>query len=124
VGDLLWPGDLALVTQREQLRARLKETTTRMSPEPKREVEAQYRALLDEARGRLQVRGNFAEMARLGVYATPMGPGSVAEYESELRAEVAYYFPLLRDDVAKMSAKQYGLLICGGAERTRSGRSG
>jgi hypothetical protein len=95
-----------------------------MSPEPKREVEAQYRALLDEARGRLQVRVNFAEMTRLGVYATPMGPGSVAEYESELRAEVAYYFPLLRDDVAKMSAKQYGLLICGGAERTRPGRSG
>jgi hypothetical protein len=50
-------------------------------------------------------------MTRLGVYAMPMGPRSVAEYESELRAEVAYYFPLLRDYVAKMSAKQYGLLI-------------
>jgi Domain of unknown function (DUF1877) len=185
--------DLARVTQDEQLRVRLEqlrarrgETTTRMSPEPTKPFEAQYRTLLDEARGRLasigpfeqaldlekswhilhflftghiapynapgdalltgadlgedvgygparlhdeletqefdhflemldlvqlQARVNFQEMTRLGVYSMPTGPGSDAEYESELRAEVARYFPLLRDYVAKMSEKQYGLLI-------------
>jgi hypothetical protein len=37
--------------------------------------------------------------------------GSEPEFESELRAEVAAYFPRLRDYVAKMAEKQYGLLI-------------
>jgi Domain of unknown function (DUF1877) len=59
---------------------------------------------------RLQARVNLREMTRLRVYAMPMGPGSDAEYESELRAEVAHYVPLLRDYVARMSEKRYGLL--------------
>jgi len=58
----------------------------------------------------LQARVNVREMARLGVYSVPGGPGD-AQYESELRAEVGHYFPLLRGYVAKMSARKYGLLI-------------
>jgi Domain of unknown function (DUF1877) len=60
---------------------------------------------------RLQARVNLREMTRLRVYAMPMGPGSDAEYESELRAEIAHYVPLLRDYVARMSEKRNGLLI-------------
>jgi hypothetical protein len=59
---------------------------------------------------RLQARVNLREMTRLRVYAMPMGPGSDAEYESELRAEIAHYVPLLRDYVARMSEKRNGLL--------------
>jgi hypothetical protein len=59
----------------------------------------------------LQARVNYREMTRLGVYSMPMGPGSDAEHERELRTEVAHYFPLLRDYVANMSEKQGGLLI-------------
>jgi hypothetical protein len=50
-------------------------------------------------------------MTRLGVYSMPRGRDSDAEYERMLRAEVAFYFPLLRDYVAKVSEKQYGVLI-------------
>ena len=53
---------------------------------------------------------NLREMTRLRIYAMPMGPGSDAEYESELRTEVAHYVPLLRDYVARMLEKRYGLL--------------
>jgi hypothetical protein len=60
---------------------------------------------------RLQDRVNFQEMTRLGVYSMPMGGSPDAQYESELRAEVRRYFPLLRDYVVKMSQKQDGLLI-------------
>jgi hypothetical protein len=60
---------------------------------------------------RLEERLNLREMMRLGVYAMPMGPGSDAEDENELRAEVGRYFPRLRDYVARMSAKQFGLLV-------------
>jgi hypothetical protein len=59
----------------------------------------------------LQARVNLREMKRLRVYSMPMGPGSDAEYENELRAEVANYFPLLRDYVVRMSEKHDGLLI-------------
>lgn len=60
---------------------------------------------------RLQERVNYREMSRMGVYAMPMGRSSDAEFEAELRAEVASYFPRLRDYVAKMAGKQNGLLI-------------
>jgi hypothetical protein len=60
---------------------------------------------------RLEERVNLREMMRVGVYAMPMGPGSDAEDENELRAEVDRYFPRLRDYVARMSAKQFGLLV-------------
>jgi Domain of unknown function (DUF1877) len=59
---------------------------------------------------RLQARVNLREMTRLRVYAMPMGPGSDAEYESELRAEVGHYFPLLREYVSRMSERRHGLL--------------
>jgi hypothetical protein len=39
-----------------------------------------------------------------------MGPGTVAEYEAELRAELASYFPALCDYVSNMSSKGNGLL--------------
>lgn len=60
---------------------------------------------------RLQARVNLQEMTRLKIYAMPAGSGTAAQYESELRAEVAQYFPLLRDYVGRMAAKKYGLLI-------------
>jgi uncharacterized protein DUF1877 len=69
---------------------------------------ARFLETLDVAR--LQARVNLREMTRLRVYAMPMGPGSDAEYEGELRTEVAHYVPLLRDYVARMSEKRYGLL--------------
>jgi hypothetical protein len=59
----------------------------------------------------LQQRVNYAEMVRLQVYAMPMGgPGSDADLESELRAEVAVYFPRLRDYVSASAERQGGLL--------------
>lgn len=60
---------------------------------------------------RLQARVNYGEMSRLGVYAMPGGQGSEAEFESDLRNEVGWAFPLLRDYVRGMSDKGYGLLI-------------
>jgi hypothetical protein len=59
----------------------------------------------------LQARVNLPEMQRVGVYAMPMGPGSNAQYENELRGEVARYFPLLRDYIGAMAEKNSGLLI-------------
>jgi Domain of unknown function (DUF1877) len=60
---------------------------------------------------RLQARMNYQEMMRVGVYGMPMGPGTDSDYEGELRAEVASYFPALRDYIAKMSEQGYGLLL-------------
>jgi hypothetical protein len=60
---------------------------------------------------RLQARVNLEEMARIGVYAMPMGRGSTAEYEGELRSEVGLFFPRLRDYVQAMAAKGNGLLL-------------
>ncbi len=60
---------------------------------------------------RLQERVNYREMLRIGIYAMPMGPGSEAEFEAMLRAEVTSYFPRLRDYVVKMAEKQNGLLV-------------
>lgn len=59
----------------------------------------------------LQQRVNYREMSRIGVYSMPMGRDSDAEYEGELRAEVASYFPRLRDYVVKAAKQQDGLLI-------------
>jgi hypothetical protein len=60
---------------------------------------------------RLQARMNVREMTRLGVYSMPMGLNSDTEHESELHAEVAFYFPTLRNYVAKASESGDGLLI-------------
>jgi Domain of unknown function (DUF1877) len=70
---------------------------------------ARFLATVDLAR--IQEHVNYREMSRIGVYAMPMGPGSESEYEVELRAEVASYFPRLRDYVTKMADKQNGLLL-------------
>jgi hypothetical protein len=58
----------------------------------------------------LQARVDYQQMSRIPLYAMPMG-GPEPELESELRAEVAAYFPRLRDYVARVAEKQYGLLI-------------
>jgi hypothetical protein len=81
----------------------------RLQDESRTREFAQFVASQDVAR--LQARVNFQEMTRLKIYAMPAGPGSAAQYESELRAEVAEYFPLLRDYVGRMAARKYGLLI-------------
>jgi hypothetical protein len=60
---------------------------------------------------RLQERVNYREMASLQIYSMPMGRGTDAQFEAELRQEVGLYFPQLRDYVVKMAEKQYGLLI-------------
>jgi len=60
---------------------------------------------------RLQERVNYQEMSRIGVYSMPMGPGSDAEYESELRSEIVFYFPRLRNYVLNAATKQEGVLI-------------
>lgn len=59
----------------------------------------------------LQARVNLSEMKRVGVYSMPIASGSDVKYEVELRAEVAHYFPLLRDYVGAMAEKKKGLLI-------------
>jgi hypothetical protein len=59
----------------------------------------------------LQERVNYREMSRMQVYSMPMGPGSDAEYEGELRTEVAVYFPRLRDYVAAAAERHGGLLL-------------
>lgn len=63
----------------------------------------------DEARVVDRVR--YQEMARLGVYSAPTGPGSDAEDEDQLRSAVAFHFPRLRDYAAEAARKQDGLLI-------------
>jgi hypothetical protein len=60
---------------------------------------------------RLQERVNYREMLRIGVYQMPRGPASDAQLEAQLRAEVASYFPRLRDYVVRTADKQNGLLI-------------
>ena len=69
---------------------------------------ARFLATLDLAG--LQARVDYQEMSRIPLYGMPMG-GPEPELESELRAEVATYFPRLRDYVARMAEKEYGLLI-------------
>jgi hypothetical protein len=61
---------------------------------------------------RLDARVNYREMLSLGIYSMPGGGReSDGEYESALRGEVALYFPLLREYVARMSDKNHGILI-------------
>jgi hypothetical protein len=73
------------------------------------ETEALSRFLDAQDLARLQARVDY-EMSRLGVYAMPLVPDPVALYEDELRNEVAFYFPLLRDYACTMSEKGNGLL--------------
>jgi Domain of unknown function (DUF1877) len=60
---------------------------------------------------RLQARINIEEMKHARVYAMPIGRGSAAEHEGELRNEIGLFFPRLRDHVRAMSGKGNGLLI-------------
>lgn len=59
----------------------------------------------------IQSRIQYQELLNLRVYGVPMGRGSEAQFEDELRTEVATYFPQLRDYVKRMSQKGNGLLI-------------
>ena len=56
----------------------------------------------------LLARMNVAEMASIGIYGMPRGPGS--DDDRGLREEVGYYFPQLRDYVVQAAQKQGGLL--------------
>jgi hypothetical protein len=101
------PGD-ALLTG-EELGDDLGYGPARLHDEKETQNFARFLSPLDAAR--LQERVNYREMSRMGVYSMPMGPGSDAEYEAELRADVASYFPQLREYVVKMADRRCGLLI-------------
>jgi hypothetical protein len=59
---------------------------------------------------RLQQRVSYSEMTRLQIYAMPMGGGTEAEFERELRDEVGHYFPALQAYVAKTSSRGHAML--------------
>jgi hypothetical protein len=40
-----------------------------------------------------------------------LSPHSHERWLAELRAEVAHFFPLMRDYVVKLARKRYGLLV-------------
>jgi hypothetical protein len=101
------PGDALLAG--EELGDDLGYGPARLHTEEETQGFARFLEPLDVAR--LHERVNYREMSRIGVYSMPMGPGSDAEHENELRAEVASYFPQLREYVVKMAAKKSGLLI-------------
>ncbi|MGA8496213.1 MAG: DUF1877 family protein [Xanthobacteraceae bacterium] len=107
VDDAKAPGD-ALLTG-EELGDDVGYGPARLHDEKETQDFARFLNVLDVAR--LQERLNYREMSRVGVYSMPMGPGSDAEFEAELRAEVGAYFPRLRDYVVRMAEKQDGLLI-------------
>jgi hypothetical protein len=107
IDDAKAPGD-ALLTG-EELGDDVGYGPARLHDEKETQDFARFLNALDVAR--LQERLNYKEMSRVGVYSMPMGPGSDAEFEAELRAEVGVYFPRLRDYVGRMAEKQDGLLI-------------
>ena len=107
VGPANAPGDLLLTG--EDLGADLGYGPPRLhGPTATRDF-SRFLDTLDLAR--LQARVNLRTMTDIGIYSTPMGRGSEAERERELRNEVGMYFPRLRDYVRKMSEKGNGLLI-------------
>jgi hypothetical protein len=59
----------------------------------------------------LQAGVDLKDMSDARVYGVPMGPGPAAEYETELRNEVAIYFPRLRDYVRTMADRGNALLV-------------
>ncbi len=61
--------------------------------------------------GELQERVHFRKMTWLGIHALPFGPRDNNDFAGDVRAEVAAYFPLLRDYVARVRAQRGGLLI-------------
>jgi hypothetical protein len=101
------PGD-ALLTG-EELGDDVGYGPARLHDEKETQDFARFLAGSDVAR--LQGLVNYREMSRAGIYSMPMGPGSDAEYDAGLRAEVGSYFPPLREYVVRMAAKQFGLLI-------------
>ena len=60
---------------------------------------------------RLQEVVDLKDMSDARVYGVPFGPGPAAEYEAELRNEVALYFPRLGDYVRAMVDKGNGLMV-------------
>ena len=59
----------------------------------------------------LPERVHFRKMSWLGIHGLPFGPRESSDFVGEVRAEVAAYFPLLRDRVTWASAQRGGLLI-------------
>jgi hypothetical protein len=59
----------------------------------------------------LQEGIDLKDMSDAGVYGVPVGPGPAADYETELRNEIAIYFPRLRDYVRTMADRGNGLLV-------------
>jgi len=60
---------------------------------------------------RLAARVDYREMSAACVYSIPSGQLFEADFESELRAEVSTYFPLLREYVSQAAERRQGLLI-------------
>jgi hypothetical protein len=81
----------------------------RLHDEKQTQEFARFLKSIDPAR--LQERVNYQEMSRVGVYSMPLGHGSDEEFNAELRAEIASYFPALRDYVGNTAEKHGGLLI-------------
>jgi hypothetical protein len=61
--------------------------------------------------GDLQARVHFRKMTWLGIHALPFGPRDSSDFANDVRAQVAAYFPLLRQYVSGAAAKRGGLLI-------------
>jgi hypothetical protein len=59
----------------------------------------------------LAKRIKYQPMLERGVYSMPMGQGTEAEFESQIREEAENYFPMLRDYVRQMADKGNGLLM-------------
>ncbi len=59
----------------------------------------------------LKERVHFRRMTWLGIHGLPFGPRDHADFATDLRAEVAVSFPLLRAQVARAHAQGGGLLI-------------
>jgi hypothetical protein len=80
-----------------------------LSPESTREFsELLKRENLED----LQARLNYSAMMAAGVYGLPWGGGgSTSEFESEIRTELATYFPQLKNYVVQTAEKQNGLLM-------------
>jgi hypothetical protein len=74
-------------------------------------TEAFARFLAEQNVDDLLERVHFRKMTWLGIHGLPFGPRESSDFAGEVRAEVAAYFPLLRDRVAWARAQRGGLLI-------------
>jgi hypothetical protein len=70
---------------------------------------ARFLGTLDFAK--LRARVSCKQMAAIGIYGAPMGPTHDSSYDDELREEVGFYFPRLKDYVVQVAQRQGGLLV-------------